>query len=386
VSTPGFEQGPIRPPSEATSLLVRVVRNCAWNRCTFCPVYKGTRASRREVPEILADLDAMAAAAETLGGAHAPADAMLRALESGAVPREAMQVALFLRDGARHAFLQDADPCIVRPDRLSLVLARLRERFPTVERVTTYGRAATLARRLPEDVRELAIQGLTRLHMGLESGADEVLSEVCKGATAEQSIVAGRNVLEAGMELCYYVMPGLGGRRLRAAHVAGTAAVIRAVAAAASPERPLVVRLRTAAVPPGTPLAEKERAGDFELPDDLDIALELRELLEQVGEARFELSSDHSLNMLMELAGSLPDDRPRLLAVLDRFLSLPAGEQAEFALGARLGVFRRLADLDDPRRRDVLRSQLGLHAAGSAGANDAREMLAAARDLRSRFI
>jgi radical SAM superfamily enzyme YgiQ (UPF0313 family) len=34
-----FEQGPIRPPSEATSLLVRVVRNCPWNRCAFCPVY-----------------------------------------------------------------------------------------------------------------------------------------------------------------------------------------------------------------------------------------------------------------------------------------------------------------------------------------------------------
>jgi radical SAM superfamily enzyme YgiQ (UPF0313 family) len=42
----GFEQGPIRPPSEAASLLIRVTRNCPWNRCTFCPVYKGSRFSR----------------------------------------------------------------------------------------------------------------------------------------------------------------------------------------------------------------------------------------------------------------------------------------------------------------------------------------------------
>ena len=39
----GYEQGPIRPPSEAGSLLLRVTRNCPWNRCQFCPVYKGDR-------------------------------------------------------------------------------------------------------------------------------------------------------------------------------------------------------------------------------------------------------------------------------------------------------------------------------------------------------
>jgi len=35
----GFEQGPIRPPSEANSLLIRITRNCPWNRCTHETVY-----------------------------------------------------------------------------------------------------------------------------------------------------------------------------------------------------------------------------------------------------------------------------------------------------------------------------------------------------------
>ena len=91
VTTPPFEQGPIRPPSEAHSLLVRAIRNCTWNRCTFCPVYKGTKSSLRPVEEVLADVDAMAEAAEVLRRRG------VAAVHEGLVPQEAYQVSLFLR-------------------------------------------------------------------------------------------------------------------------------------------------------------------------------------------------------------------------------------------------------------------------------------------------
>ena len=381
MTTPSFEQGPIRPPSEAHSLLVRAIRNCTWNRCTFCPVYKGTKASQRSLGEVLADVDAMAAAARALGGPGASSDQMLAALHGAAVPPEAMQVALFLRGGARHVFLQDADPCAVQPDKLVAILEHLRKYFPTIERVTTYGRAATIARRRPEDLARVVTAGLTRLHLGLESGADEVLQAVCKGATSAELIEAGRKALAAGLELCFYVMPGLGGRELSEVHAQGTAAVLRAVASAAPAERPLVVRLRTTAVSPGTPLADRAAAGAFTLPDDVEAAAEVRSLIEQAGDCRFELRSDHALNLLSELEGSLPGDKTRLLAVLDEFLALPSRERAEFALGARLGVYRRLADRHDPRLRAVLEGQTE----GLLEASD-DEVLAAAARLRSRFI
>ncbi|MEI6725458.1 MAG: radical SAM protein [Actinomycetes bacterium] len=373
--TPAFEQGPIRPPSEARSLIVRVIRNCAWNRCTFCPVYKGSKASTRPLEDVLADVDAMAAAAEVLEREG------MAAVHGGLVPPEAYQVELFLRDGARRVFLQDADPCALPPEKLAAVVRRVRARFPTVDRVTTYGRAATLARRTPEQLALLVDAGLTRVHLGLESGADEVLMAIDKGCTGGDLIAAGENVVRAGLELCFYLMPGLGGREAAAAHVAGSARVLRAVAAAAHAERPLVVRLRTAAVVPGTPLADREAAGEFVLPDDVEVAQELRDLLEQLGDARLELRSDHMLNLLPGLAGSLPGDRDRLVAMLDEYLGLPREEQALYAVGARLGIYGELADRLDPARSAALERQLAGYRQPTAD-----ELLRAAAALRARFI
>ena len=375
MTTPSFEQGPIRPPSEAHSLLVRVIRNCTWNRCTFCPVYKGTDSSLRPLEDVLADIDAMAAAAEVLGTQDTGA------IHRGLVPREAYQVALFLQDGARQVFLQDADPCAVKPEKLARVIRHVKARFPAVTHVTTYGRASTLARRTAEQLALLVDAGLTRVHLGLESGADEVLMAIDKGCNGGDLIAAGENVVRTGLELCFYLMPGLGGREAAAAHVAGSARVLRAVAAAAPAERPLVVRLRTVAVVPGTPLAEREAAGEFVLPDDVEVAEELRDLLEQLGDARLELRSDHALNLLPDLEGSLPRDRARLLGLLDEYLELPREEQARYAVGARLGIYRTLGDRLDPRRRATLEQQLGGYREPSAD-----ELLQAATALRARFL
>jgi hypothetical protein len=381
VTTPSFEQGPIRPPSEASSLLVRVVRNCGWNRCRFCPVYKGCRPSVRTRDEVLTDVAAMKAAADLLAGAPAAA------LHGGAVPPEAFQVALFLRDGGRSVFLQDADPCAVAPATLAAVIEAVRSAFPGVTRVTTYGRAATLARRRPPQLAELRAAGLTRVHVGVESGSDAVLARVDKGCTAAQLVTAGRRVLEAGMELCFYVMPGLGGRDLAAEHIRATAAVLREVAAAATPARPLVVRLRTTAVVSGTPLADDEAAGRFALPDDVEVAAELRELLGRLDGVRLELRSDHALNLLGGLAGALPGDRDGLIGLLDEFLALPAARQAEIALAVRGGFIGGLGGGREPlpARADAAISA----GAGDDGLGDAASIarnLEAAKRLRSRFL
>jgi radical SAM superfamily enzyme YgiQ (UPF0313 family) len=253
------EIGPIRPPSEAASLLVRVTRNCPWNRCTFCPVYKSERFSLRPVDDVKADLRSMASAAEavrdvsrTMGeGGEVTGRVLRAALQQGG--QQAFQVALFLQGGGRSVFLQDANSLILPVDQLLEVLDEIRACFPNVSRVTSYARSHTLYRRSVGELRRLRQAGLDRIHIGLESGSDEVLRLVQKGVTAREQIEAGRRVKAAGMELSEYVMPGLGGRLLSGEHATETARVLRAI-------DPDFVRLRSLAIPPGSPLqAQCER-------------------------------------------------------------------------------------------------------------------------------
>lgn len=317
--SPNYEQGPIRPPSEAFSLLVRVSRNCPWNRCAFCPVYKGRKFSLRSPEEVLADLDAMKR-------------------QFGSRPRT--------------VFLQDANPLLTRPGDLVRILEGIRERFPNVERITAYARSHTLYRRKLDDLKRLRAAGLDRLHVGMESGCDEVLRLVDKGTTRQEQIVGGQRAKEAGFELSEYVMPGLGGRRLSRQHAADSASALVAIG-------PDFIRLRTTAVIPSTPLAELERRGEFAPLGEVELVEEIRHFLAGLGGLRTRLESDHLLNLLMELRGDLPGDRQRLLATCDEFLALPASVRNKFILARRLGWQVPLAQVDqvalDPELDRVMR-------------------------------
>jgi hypothetical protein len=180
--------------------------------------------------------------------------------------------------------------------------------------------------------------------VGLESGSDEVLAYVKKGVTAAQQIEGGQRVVAAGIELSEYVMPGLGGRRLSRENALETARVLNAV-------NPDFIRIRSLALPAGTGLREKWEQGVFERPSDEEMVHELRLFIESLDGIQSYIASDHILNLLEELEGRLPEDKPALLAVIDRFLSLPADERILFQLGRRLGLFRGLSDLEDPGLR-----------------------------------
>ena len=347
-----FEQGPIRPPSEARSLLIRVTRNCPWNRCEFCPVYKGARFSRRTVEEIKADIDTVKEIVDTLkrmswqGGFGGSIDRRLveGILQDERCSESFRSVALWLYYGGESAFLQDANSLVMKTPNLVEVMSYLRKTFPELKRITSYARSSTLARKTVEELRQLKAAGLNRIHVGLESGSDEVLAYVRKGVTAAEQIEGGQRVVAAGIELSEYVMPGLGGRRLSREHALETARVLNAI-------NPDFIRIRSLALPAGTGLRAKWEQGEFERPSDEEMVCELRLFIENLEGIQSYVASDHILNLLEELEGRLPEDKPALLAVIDRFLSLPAEERLLFQLGRRLGLFRRVSDCEDPGLR-----------------------------------
>jgi hypothetical protein len=342
-----YEVGPIRPPSESSCLLVRVSRNCPWNRCTFCPVYKCERFSLRSADDVVADIEVMANIAERVRGISREmgcegeiTSAVIRRLLWEPDGSAALQVATFLAQGGTSAFLQDADSLVMPPEDLVAVITTLKKRFPSIIRVTSYARSRTLERRSKEQLASLHEAGLTRIHVGIESGNDEVLRLAQKGVTAAEHIVAGIKTKAAGFELSCYVMPGLGGRALSEQHADDTAHVLREI-------DPHFVRLRTLAVAEGTPLGDAVDKGEFEPLDDLEVLTEIRQMIAGFEGMTGEVHSDHVLNLLGDLAGKLPDEHRAMLGTLDTFLGLDEETQKLYIIGRRLGMVNRLIDLYD---------------------------------------
>ncbi|HTG01548.1 MAG TPA: radical SAM protein [Nitrospirota bacterium] len=324
-----FKIGPYRPPSEggSDSLLLRVTENCPWNQCTFCEMYKGHQFIYRPVEEIKADIDRVAAIRDEitavshkrgLGGAvtRDVAGALLADSRDLLENPAFVMVFYWLYSGGRTAFLQDANSMIMRPHEFTAVLKHLRERLPSLTRVTTYARLKTLAQRKPDVLAAIHASGLDRLHVGLETGDDELLKLVHKGVTASEQIEGGRKALAAGFQLSAYWMPDLGGRERWMQHADNTARVLSAINPHYIRSRPLVPR-------PGTPLFNDVTQGHMHLSSPHERLQELSRTLEGL-EVTSRVCFDHAMNAWSDRQGShlfsqdyegyrFPEEKPLVL-------------------------------------------------------------------------
>jgi len=274
----------IRPPSEARSLLVRVVRGCNWNRCSFCGIYDlfGTPYSTRSLDEVLADIDSLS---------------------------------VMYGDIFRTAFIGDANPLDLETDFLVAVLRHLRLKFPRVERATSYARASSLQKKSIEDLIAIHEAGLDRVHVGLESGSNRVLKFQMKGTSQKQLIEAGKKAIDSGMELSYYFLSGLGGRELWEEHAMESAKVFTEV-------KPHFIRVRRLFIHPASKLMEKVQAGAFTEQSPEGTVIELRLLLENIDADGSTFTCDHANNFL-PVHGTLNAEKAKMLSLIDSFLALP---------------------------------------------------------------
>ena len=341
-----FEQGPIRPPNEAKSLLLRVTRNCPWNQCLFCPVYKRSKFSLRTVGEIKEDIqtakdtaDEIKALSWKLGFSGEVNDQVISAIFNSPDYSNAYRsIAIWLYYGTGACFLQDADNLVMKTRDLVEVLGFLREKFPQITRVTSYSRSRTIVRKSVESLKAIRKAGLDRVHVGLESGYDPLLKLMKKGVTGAQHVEVGRKVLEAGMELSEYVMPGLGGQALWREHATATAKVLNQI-------NPHFIRLRSLRVPDRVPLSAKLKSGEFQMQTDDMLAEELKLFIETLDGITSMVTSDHIMNLLEEVSGKLPEDKEEMLEVIRKYQELPDSERLIYRVGRRGGAYRSTDDL-----------------------------------------
>jgi len=217
--------------------------------------------------------------------------------------------------------------------------------------VTSYARSSTLARKSVEDLTRIRQAGLDRVHVGLETGHDPLLKLMNKGTTAAKQIEGGKRAIAAGMELSEYVMPGLGGKEMSRGHAIDTARVLNEI-------NPHFIRLRSLRVPPRIPLYDLVESGKFTPLTDDEQAEEIKLFLKTLDGITSTVTSDHIMNLLEEVTGKYPEDKERLIGIVDEYLNLPEDERLIYRLGRRGGLFRTLDDRLDPAKRGRIEGAL----------------------------
>lgn len=276
-----YEEPVFRPPCEAGSLIIQATIGCPHNRCRFCGMYKMKKYRVRSLEDV----------------------------------REDLRLAERVWHKPESVFLADGNTIAMRTDDLVAVLDSVKQTFPDVGRISCYGGARFIRGRHEADLARLSEHGLDIVYMGLESGDDAILKDVCKGATADDYVRAAHKLRAAGIELSTYVLAGLGGRERTREHALGSARTLNMM-------QPDFVRIRTLALMPPFPMYEDLESGGFVECNGREVAQEIRLLLEnlELEDARF--LSDHVSNYL-PIHGRLPQDKEAMIRSIDEALEQP---------------------------------------------------------------
>lgn len=275
---PTYEGVVIRPPSEADSLILQYTIGCSHNQCIFCPAYKEKGFRIRSLADMEREIRSCA-----------PAFA-----------------------GTRRIFLADGDALAAPVADLAALLSLLRSSFPGLQRIGMYGNAGNVLKRPAEDLAKLREAGLGILYLGVESGDDELLAWMKKGATAAGTAEAGKRIKAAGIKLSVTVLLGIGGREKSGEHARATGKVLSAI----DPDQ---VGALTTMVVRGTPLHDLQAAGSFHLPEPFAILSELALMLEHTTMTRGLFFANHASNYL-PVRVRMPAERDEAVRLIRRFV------------------------------------------------------------------
>jgi len=342
-----MEIGPMGPIGEHESLIIRATKNCPWNRCLFCSVYKGRKFGYRKVSEIKRDIDVVRRVKElvektsySLGMDGRITEEVIwkilrdhpeiygKNLENRPALSTLKNVLNWMFYGGKRCFLQDANSLIIRVKDLLEILRYLKECFPSIIFISTYARSKTCAQRSISELRELKDAGLSWVYVGIESGCDEVLKYMRKGVTQKEHISGGRKVIEAGINYAAFVMPGLGGKLLSKEHVEDTIRVLNEI-------RPHEIRIRSLAILRDSPLYEKWKRGEFEASTEEQMVSEIERIINGI---RFDCIFEtlQLTNVLFNVKDRLSRIKNELLQKIMWYKSLPPHRRLSWELNRYL--------------------------------------------------
>jgi radical SAM superfamily enzyme YgiQ (UPF0313 family) len=271
---PHYVEPLFRPPSEARSLIFQITIGCSQNHCAFCGMYKGKRFRLKPVAEVLAEISA--------------------------IPER-------YRTQVDRVFLADGDAVVYPFEGLCTILDSLTETFPGLTRVGAYASPNSLTTKSVTELETLREKRLRILYFGLESGDDETLRAINKGFGSDEMADLAIKSRTAGIKISVTAILGLAGRGRSLEHARATAEWVNRV----NPEYFSLLTLFHR--------HNDEFVRTLDQCSRLELMREAREMLLYLNPARTIIRSNHVSNFL-NLAGSYPKDRERLIADVDAAL------------------------------------------------------------------
>lgn len=274
-----YEGTMIRPPSEANSILLQVTLGCSHNKCTFCGTFQDKRFNIKKETIIFKDIE-------------------------------------FAREHCKHQnrlFICDGDAMIVPQKKLVKILERIRERLPWVERIGLYANTKSIGMKTDVQLKELRDSGIKITYMGLESGDDQILKDIRKGADSAKMIKMGRRVRQAGIKLSLTVLIGLGSRKRSKIHAMETGRALTAI-------DPEYVGTLSLMLVPGSVLHEQHKKGKFELINGEEMLEELGTMIASTHLTNGLFHANHASNYL-PIRAKLPEDKEKTLELISKAIN-----------------------------------------------------------------
>lgn len=286
-----YEGAVYRPPSEGRSLIVQATIGCSHNKCSFCNMYKAKQFRMRKIEDVIADL------------------------------RWAREHYKYIEK----IFIADGDALIIPREKLEIILDEIKTLFPECKRVTVYASPRSILLKTPEDLEVLRNKGLSMVYLGIESGDDDILIKVNKGATSKELIKAGRKIKVSGIKLSCTLINGLGGKENWENHAKNSAMVINEI-------DPDYLGLLTLMTPEDAPIYNVMKEGKLTLLNPQEVMLEIYEFVRRLELTNCVFRSNHASNYA-PLAAVLGEEKQGLLEDIKSFLQGEESFKPEYFRG-----------------------------------------------------
>lgn len=273
-----------RPPYEASSLLLEVTAGCTHHKCKFCTLYEELPFQFRMSP--LMDIETDLAEARK-------------------------RSRLWGQYKVRRTFLTGANPFVLKFDRLMEIANLIKKYFPENETIGCFSRITDISLKTDGELSELKAAGYDGLTIGVETGDDEALKFMNKGYASSDILAQCRRLDQAGISYSFFYLVSISGAGRGEEGAKLTAEICNQL-------HPKLIGANMLTIYPQSELYQEIQRGNWKEESEHEKYKELKTLVENLN-IRTVFAALGASNAI-QIQGRLPEDRERLLSILDEII------------------------------------------------------------------